>query len=295
VAVETLRGRGRVDAGSSGLGRAWRRHRDRRAVDRALRNRQRGRARSDRRAAAGAFRRSDSGRGGRARAGRPAARMSPDRGAGRRGRRRSHCRAQGPLGRAAADSSRVRGLADPSFPGRLPRFRGSRAAADAGAGGGGPSADAGLGRAARGLRDSAQELVRWRGCGATPRCCASTARPTRRPPIGSNARSPRSRRKSRSRSRCVSGRSRTTCAGCTRCAGRSRRWPRPSRSRSRPAIARCRKSAPRSKAGRRCRQRRTARGPDALSARCRPRVQELRDADERQRWAPRCGKSWRRR
>ena len=147
-------------------------------------------------------------------------------------RRRSDRRTEGAVGRPAADAVRVRGVADAAVPGCLPRR--SRIAS------GGACwprrRSARLETLATELEQlAASEQPRRGGRRALARpaprrrrAARARRRPTRWRPSGSSGPLPRSRRKSRSTSRPAPGRSRTTCAGCSSSAARSRRWPPPS-------------------------------------------------------------------
>ncbi len=90
---------------------------------------------------------------------------------------RSDRRAEGAVGRPGADAVGVRRVAEPPVPGRLPRVRGSRAPAHAGARRGRPARDAGhRARAARRppISRSRRSSPAGAACAATPTCCAST-------------------------------------------------------------------------------------------------------------------------
>ena len=161
-------------------------------------------------------------------------------------------------------------------------------------------AEAAAGRLETLATELEQLAQRGAGAGGNHRAVARVAARRRRAPrarVGQSGcrRAARARRGAargagaRTGGRRARSRSRTTCDGFTSCAGRSRRWPPPSRSRSRRAIGRCATLRRRSTTAHRSRRRRIARRSRRGSRRPRtalgPRVQELRDADEWQRWA----------
>ena len=124
-------------------------------------------------------------------------------------------------------------------------------------------------------------------CAATPTCCASTRPPIRRPPSGSNAPSRRSRRRSTSSSRCAqAGAGQPAAAAAAVPAGRDARRGEQVTLKAGDRALRDIRSALDQRAplpSKKDRQEIQARLEQARAAL--PRVQELRDADEWQRWA----------
>ena len=211
---------------------------------------------------------------------------------GRR-RHRSHRRAEGAVGRPAADAVGIRGVADAPVPGCLSRVRGSRAAPDAGRGRGRPARDArDRARAAAGVgRSRSRKSSRGgAGCAAMPTCFASM-----------RSANPRGRRAARARDRDARGEGAASSSEVRAKQEQDnlRRLQQivpPGRDagggRADHAQGRRSRAARHPLGDRRSRAATVEEGSAGIQARLEaaraelaPRVQELRDADEWQRWA----------
>ena len=255
---------------------------------------QRGRARSDCRAAAGARRRT--GARGQALAREQADRVAivaRDRAAGRTGRARSDRRAAGAVGRPAADAVGIRGVADAPVPGCLaarsriasaagcwpkPRPAGSRRWP--------PSSNS----CWRPISRSRKWSRAGADCAATPTCCASMRRPTcsaaERLERAVAALEEKEHEYQQARAKQEQDNLRRLQQICRQVEtlaadGADHAEGRRSRAARDPSGARgARRRSRRRRIGRRSRRGSRRRAPTLA-----PRVQELRDADEWQRWA----------